>query len=1039
MVIDGPREDVDDRLHLHWTDGSHLSRIDPPTGPTLHIDAHDANGRVTAIRLGAGTPYQLRYDARSDVASIEHQSGTIRFERDAEGRLSGYTDLDGHSLRLEYDEAGRAVAAKDDFGHRTTWLHDTESRELARSTFGINGQLVHSLEAVFDVAGRLQRQAERKRVSDSGELVGRTTRMEHDAAGHLVGVVDDESGARVGIDVDLLGRLATITQPSGASISHHYDAIGQRAGVIDAIGNRVTEYRDDFGQVVGAINPDTGIERLERDVAGNVIGRYREDSGLTRYQRDAGGQLIERTGADASVTSWTYDPDNGRLSETSTQSTRERYHYDLNAHLIKHERWIDGHRFVTSYVRDARGRIVEKTLPDAQVLHYSYHTDGAARGTLQGIERRGFLGVANTPLLSEIDLERRDGRGGWTAHNGLRTQIAYEADGTAKRIETDDMLALALSRDFHGRIDQLTLDGQMNDYRYADNRLVQAEQPEATYTYGYDAAGNRRASSVRSASGDVHATQYRVAVEVDGAGNRLVERIDTVSGLVTEWQYDAGGMPLSVGTLAYGYDIERRPVRVSRDGALLAEYTYNAAGERVKKRVFSASGEARTTYFLYDDRQLAAEADVDGEVHTQYLYVEDYRPVVKLEGEALFAIHTDHLGTPRRMSDAEGEQVWSASYTPFGEATVTLEQHALPLRFAGQYFDEETGTHYNYLRDYDPDAGRYLTSDPIGLPGGLNGYAYVSGNPLNRIDPMGLFELPPPGTALHARLVQLGIIAAAEPTPVGEVAFVVYLTYLSLAGISSQVDEGPMAPPESGDFDFIVNEVQAYDPDYSPPSDLSSWEQYRALSDRLYQEQLDYYAQHAGAPVCDPLVDRARAAIELRDMLNSSMSGSDQSLIEEIVRLQYEDFRANGGDLRLSLEDWVAAGMPDGPSSETQLPGRWKDVNESMSDRARRYQLQITGREGQAFEVNGVHFDGVNDSHYLEAKGPGYASFVRNGVFLPFFEGRDRLANQARNQSAAANGKPIVWHVAEEAASAMRDLLRLESITGIEIVHTPAN
>jgi RHS repeat-associated protein len=102
--------------------------------------------------------------------------------------------------------------------------------------------------------------------------------------------------------------------------------------------------------------------------------------------------------------------------------------------------------------------------------------------------------------------------------------------------------------------------------------------------------------------------------------------------------------------------------------------------------------------------------------------------------------HVDHLGTPQKMTDSEQNVVWEAVYEPFGEATVTAEPHyANPLRFAGQYFDAETGLHQNWNRDYDPSIGRYLQSDPIGLNGGLSTYAYADGSPTRKVDPKGLY------------------------------------------------------------------------------------------------------------------------------------------------------------------------------------------------------------------------------------------------------------------------------------------------------------
>jgi RHS repeat-associated protein len=119
-------------------------------------------------------------------------------------------------------------------------------------------------------------------------------------------------------------------------------------------------------------------------------------------------------------------------------------------------------------------------------------------------------------------------------------------------------------------------------------------------------------------------------------------------------------------------------------------------------------------------------------------------------------IHNDHLGTPQKMTDASGTVVWAADYKPFGEATITVSTITNNLRFPGQYFDAETGLHYNYYRDYNPAIGRYIESDPLMLnnvfkgkryfvvpfltttPNSLHDYAYVENNPLNRKDPTGL-------------------------------------------------------------------------------------------------------------------------------------------------------------------------------------------------------------------------------------------------------------------------------------------------------------
>jgi RHS repeat-associated protein len=109
-------------------------------------------------------------------------------------------------------------------------------------------------------------------------------------------------------------------------------------------------------------------------------------------------------------------------------------------------------------------------------------------------------------------------------------------------------------------------------------------------------------------------------------------------------------------------------------------------------------------------------------------------------GEALYYYHNDHLGTPQILTDETGTVSWKAIYSPFGEADISIGTVENPLRFPGQYYDQETGLHYNWNRYYDPKTGRYLSPDPIGLEGGINLFIYVANNPINFTDPLGLIS-----------------------------------------------------------------------------------------------------------------------------------------------------------------------------------------------------------------------------------------------------------------------------------------------------------
>ena len=160
-------------------------------------------------------------------------------------------------------------------------------------------------------------------------------------------------------------------------------------------------------------------------------------------------------------------------------------------------------------------------------------------------------------------------------------------------------------------------------------------------------------------------------------------------------------------------------------------YVYNAFNERVAKNNSTVNKN-----FIYDNNQIIGE--YEGLDFAEYIYFGN-TPIALHKNGQLYFIHTDHLDTPRAITNNVGSTVWKwDNIDPFGKNAPTNLGIDFNLRFSGQYSDSETGLFYNYFRYYNPIIGRYIQPDPIGLAGGFDLYAYVGQNPINFVDPLGL-------------------------------------------------------------------------------------------------------------------------------------------------------------------------------------------------------------------------------------------------------------------------------------------------------------
>jgi len=335
---------------------------------------------------------------------------------------------------------------------------------------------------------------------------------------------------------------------------------------------------------------------------------------------------------------------------------------------------------------------VTETTPSGQVVTYGYDNHRVTR-----------IAVNNIGVLSNSQYEPFGPVRSWTWGNGTSEIRLHDADGNVSQIFAVEQTTFSIDGAFRITGDHNSSNAALSwNYDYdALDHLTNATSLSTALTWTYDAIGNR---------------------------------LSQIGG--SPPTYNAANMVLN-------FNNSGRLTSVTENA--ISNYVYDALGQRILKTTGSNS-----TLFVYDESgHLLGEYTATGQLVQETVWLENLpiatlRPSASGTGIDIFYIHTDHVGTPRMVTRAtDNIIVWRWDHDPFGTVAANSNPQGVGtflfnLRFPGTYYDQETGLSYNDNRYYDSGTGRYISSDPIGLGGGINTYAYVDGNPLNFIDPYGL-------------------------------------------------------------------------------------------------------------------------------------------------------------------------------------------------------------------------------------------------------------------------------------------------------------
>ncbi len=491
------------------------------------------------------------------------------------------------------------------------------------------------------------------------------------------------------------------------------DTNNNLTSVKDTNNNTTTYKFDDRNRVFQVISPDTGTTTYSYDAAGNMISKTDAKGVTISYVYDALNRLTKIDFPTDTDIVYVYDTcvnGKGHLCSMTDASGTTSYEYWPKGQIKKETKTVDSIQYVTQYNYDQNDNLKTMTYPSGRVIAYNYNSDKV-------------ISVLNNAasLATSITYKPFGGISSLTYGNGIVGAITYDNQYRVASITAGTVMNLSYGQyDANSNITAITnnLDPTKNK-AFAYDALDRLSTATASGIWGslawtYDGVGNRQTEG---------STVYSYAPSTNkltGAGG-------------TSFGYDNNGNTTSQAARSYTYNQNQRLIHVV-DGAMTAGYTYSGNGQRVKKVV-----NGTTTIFHYNlVGQLIAESDSTGATTAEYVYLNG-QPLAKIEGASTYYYINDLLGTPQKMADATGAVVWSADYKPFGEATITVSTITNNLRFPGQYFDAETGLHYNYMRDYNPVSGNYIESDPVGIQRGENHlYRYASNNPVRKYDFRGL-------------------------------------------------------------------------------------------------------------------------------------------------------------------------------------------------------------------------------------------------------------------------------------------------------------
>lgn len=792
-VIEGvnlPEPRITTYIHDEYGNIVDIAReSDSVTERTYTTSIYDERGNLKSqsdyvdMNLTYTTNY-LKYDNAGNLLEVKNAKNDLwTYQYDNAGNLIKITNPLNDSWSYSYDKSGNRIKISDPYNISTSIQYDSNNRvqsvttpsgDIIQGTYNVHGQLIKILsgetdakEILYDNFGRISRisEGENDVISfkygnhDYGANFNKVSSINYpaflktyryDKRGRHIETADLLDGGDKNIKTITYNKVGNVIKRVDAEsniIAYEYDELNRLIKVVDALNNTVTYKYDNRDNLLNVVNQN-GVKIREYAYDGlNRKTREMLPSGAEiQFSYDSSDNLVKKVDAKGQVKNLIYNEANqiiaieyyendsslapnksikfsrnkrGRIVGYDDGITSATYTYNNIQQLTSETINFGEFTKSISYGYLKNGKKSSFTYPDGRIIQYSYD----AHGQLKNINIPG------------------EGRISYNSYHWYAPERVTLPGGITQQYEYDSFMRLvnitlqdpASNKKFQhmykydkvGNV--ITKTTERGDYSYEYNGAYELEKivnPQNTETHTYDPAGNRLGREKSKQK-----WKYNQS-------NQLVSADDS------SYEYDKNGNLTTITkpqkSYTYIYNIENRISTVKDNNQnIIASYYYDPFGRRLWKE-----SNGIRTYFMYSEEGLIAELNINGAVKKSYGYEPDSiwgsNPIFTHDKNGYYYYQNDRMGIPQKIFKSDGSVVWQATYDGLGSANIEINAITNNLRYPGQYYDDETGLHYNYLRYYDPGVGRYISSDPIGIGGGINTYMYAFNNPKFWMDPFGL-------------------------------------------------------------------------------------------------------------------------------------------------------------------------------------------------------------------------------------------------------------------------------------------------------------